>query len=161
MEDRSCTDIPWLLLFILFCVGMVSTLTLASPQLWLQGKDGEVRPSSVSMCVYVSHVFPTGGPTYHGGGLFPLLIQFCGTWYPSALLLSLICMKTEDKNEEASGSLSSFTQSFVGARSVLYVSLKSDLEGPLRILSTKSCSHTSLVAILGPVPSFPRDLTFL
>lgn len=39
-------------------------------------------------------------------------------------------MKTEDKNEEASGSLSSFTQSFVGARSVLHVSLKSDLENP-------------------------------
>lgn len=24
LEDRSCTDIPWLILFTLFCIGMVS-----------------------------------------------------------------------------------------------------------------------------------------
>lgn len=69
------------------------------------------------------------GLLYHQGGLFSLLIQFSSIWYSFALLLSFICMKTEDKNEEASGSLSSFTQSFVRARSVLHVSWKSDLEG--------------------------------
>ncbi|KAL0605934.1 hypothetical protein AAY473_022533 [Plecturocebus cupreus] len=28
LEDRSCTDIPWLLLFILFCIGMIKNIKL-------------------------------------------------------------------------------------------------------------------------------------
>lgn len=34
LEDRSCTDVPWLILFTLFCIGMVSFFQFVSVGCW-------------------------------------------------------------------------------------------------------------------------------
>lgn len=41
LEDRSCTDIPWLILFTLFCIGMVSDCQFCECRLLMDAAAGQ------------------------------------------------------------------------------------------------------------------------